>query len=134
MLLETFQKYNTMLDFEAGFQKTQPVVAIATTELFSEAMATSTFDHDHFTWETNVHFVHYAGSWAVPLNHDLADDDLEELLGSVNGVFFPGGAAPMVDRETGEQSQFYKTAKKVWNYMKRQKDEKGIDFPIFGIC
>ena len=40
----------------------------------------------------------------------------------------------MVDRETGEQSFFYKTAKRIWEYMKRQKDEKGIDFPIFGIC
>lgn len=40
----------------------------------------------------------------------------------------------MVDRETGEQSDFYKFIRRIWNYMKRQKDEKGIDFPIFGIC
>ena len=97
-------------------------------------MKTDTFGYDHFTWETNVHFVHYAGSWAVPLAYDLSDEDLEELLDSVNGVFFAGGASLLIDHETGEQSQFYKNAKKVWNYMKRQKDEKGIDFPIFGIC
>ena len=97
-------------------------------------METSTFEYENFTWETNVHFLHYAGTWAVPLRHDLSDEDLEELLDSVNGVFFPGGATDVVNRETGEKSQFYLTAEKVWDYMKRQKDEEGIDFPIFGIC
>jgi len=104
MLLETFKKYNRLLDFENGFQTTQPVVAIATTPIFVDQMNTSTFEYPHFTWETNVHFVHYAGSWAVPLSYDLSDEDLEELLDSVNGVFYAGGASSLVDRETGEFS------------------------------
>ena len=119
MLLETYKKYNANLDFENGFQTTQPVIGIATTPVFHELMKTSTFDYPHFTWETNVHFVHYAGSWAVPLRYDLSDDDLDELLDSVNGVFFAGGATPLVDHDTGEMSDFYKSAKKVWEYMKR---------------
>lgn len=107
------------MDFEAGFQTTQPVVAIATSEVFSDLMNTDTFNHTHFTWETNVNFVHYAGSWAIPLNHDISDDDLEELLDSINGVFFPGGALELLNMETGELSLYYKNAKKVWEYMKR---------------
>ena len=97
-------------------------------------MRTDTFPYDNFTWDTNAHFLHYAGSWAVPVRWDLSDEDLEELLDSVNGIFFGGGGAPMVDRETGEHSYFYKTTKRIWNYMKKQKDEKGIDWPILGIC
>lgn len=97
-------------------------------------MVTDTFQYPHFTWETNVHFIHYAGNWAVPVRYDLDDADIEDLLDSVNGVFFTGGATPLIDMETGEMSYFYKMAKKIWSYMKRQKDEKGIDFPIFSIC
>jgi len=97
-------------------------------------METDTFHYPHFTWETNVNFIHYAGSWAVPLRYDLSDEDLEKMLDSVNGVFFTGGATPLIDKETGEMSFFYKNAKRIWNYMKKQKDEKGINFPIFGIC
>ena len=67
-------------------------------------MRTNTFPYNHFTWETNVHFLHYAGSWSVPVRWDLSDEDLEELLGSINGVFFGGGASELVNRETGEQS------------------------------
>ena len=119
MLLQTYKKYNANLDFENVFQTTQPVIGLATTPIFSELMNTSTFDYEHFTWETNVHFIHYAGSWAVPLRYDLSDSDLEELLDSINGVFFAGGATPLVDPDTGEQSVFYKTAKRIWEYMKR---------------
>lgn len=72
-------------------------------------MNTSTFKHPHFTWETNVNFIHYAGSWAVPIRYDLSDEDLYALLDSVNGVFLAGGATDMIDFETGEQSVFYQT-------------------------
>ena len=124
MLLENYAKYNAHLDFENGFQTTQPVIAIVTTPVFYETMETDTFKYPHFTWETNVNFIHYAGSWAVPLRYDLSDEDLEKLLDSVNGVFFTGGATPLIDMETGEMSFFYKNAKRIWNYMKKQKDEK----------
>ena len=110
------------------------MVGFATTNVFGDLMRTDTFPYDHFTWATNVHFLHYAGSWAVPVRWDLSDEDLEELLDSINGIMLGGGAAPLVDHETGEHSYFYKTARRIWNYMKRQKDEKGIDWPIVGIC
>ena len=97
-------------------------------------MKTETFEYPHFTWETNINFLHYAGSWAVPVRYDLNDEDLEALLDSVNGVFFTGGGSKMIDWDTGEQSDLYKTAKRIWSYMKRQKDEKDIDFPLFGLC
>ena len=95
------------------------MIGIATTELFSRLMATNTMDYSNFSWETNQNFIHYSGSWAVPVRHDMSDEDLEELLDSVNGVFFAGGGSVLVDPETGEQSDFYKNSKKIWNYMKR---------------
>ena len=43
MLLQTYNKYHTRLDFDGGFQTTQPVVGFATTDVFGDAMRTSTF-------------------------------------------------------------------------------------------
>ena len=95
-------------------------MGFAATNVFGDLMRTDTFEtFENFTWETNVHFLHYAGSWSVPVRWDLSDEDLEELLDSINGVMLGGGGAPMVDRETGELSYFYKTAKRIWNYMKK---------------
>ena len=81
MMVDTWDKYNSNLDFEQGFQQTQPVWGIAVTPLFNELMRTNSFDYPQFSWETNVNFVHYAGNWAVPIRYDLEDKDLEELLG-----------------------------------------------------
>ena len=153
MLVETYAKYNARLDFDEPFQQSKPVIGILTMDatMFDEAAARMTedekqalgvdgldekdaFDHDHFIWEGSVNIVHYAGSWAVPIRYDLDDEDLDELLASINGVLFTGGAMPLVDHDTGEQSTYYKTAKKIFNYAKRQKDQKNIDWPILGIC
>ena len=56
---------------------------------------------------TNVNLIHYAGTWAVPIRYDLQDDDLYTLLDSINGVFFAGGGALLIDMETGEQTHLY---------------------------
>ena len=135
MVMDNYGKYHAQLDFsENGWQKTQPVWGLFTTPAFSPKMHTETFDYPHFTWETNVNFLHYGGSFTVPLRYDLSDEDLEALLDSVNGVFFGGGGSWSTMDWASEDSPMYGTAKRIWNYMKRQKDEKGIDFPIFGIC
>jgi hypothetical protein len=63
---------------------------------------TDTFDWKNFTWKHNVDFLHYAGSWAIPIRWDISDEDLYPLLDSLNGVYFAGGGADLVDRETGE--------------------------------
>jgi len=100
-------------------------------------METDTFNYPHFTWETNVNFVHYAGSWAVPVKYNLEDEDLYALLDSINGVFFTGGATELFDLETGAPltyTPYWKTAKKIFDYAKWKKDVHGIDFPLFGIC
>ena len=53
---------------------TQPVIGIPTLNVWRETMKSDTFQYPHFTWEANVNFVHYAGSWAVPIRYDMEDD------------------------------------------------------------
>jgi hypothetical protein len=88
---------------------------------WNDAMKLENFVWDQFVWEHNVNFVHYAGSHAVPIRYDLADEDLYPLLDSINGVFFTGGGLDIILPD-GTQHEYYKTAKKIFEYSKKQKD------------
>lgn len=62
------------------------------------------------------------------------NEQLYQILDQINGVLFTGGNLTLINRETGEQHAYYKTAKKIIEYSMRQKQEHGIDFPILAIC
>ena len=52
----------------------------------------------------------------------MADDDLYDLLDSINGIFFTGGATPLFDAVTGiplVNEPYWITAKKIFEYAKR---------------
>ena len=93
----------------------------------------SEFPYEHFVWEHNPNFIHYAGSYAIPVAYDTPHDELDELLDQLNGFYFTGGALDVFDSE-GEPHVYYNTAKQIFEYSKRQKDLYGIEWPIFGIC
>ena len=94
------------------------MIGILSTEVFGASMKTNTFPFEQFTWETNVNFVHYAGSWAVPIRWDLTDEELYPLLDSINGVFFAGGGSKLIDRDTGELTPLYELSVKIFEYTK----------------
>jgi hypothetical protein len=70
------------------------------------------FPYSQFIWEHNANFIHYAGSWAVPVRYDISEEALHELLSQINGVFIPGGGLTLIE-SNGEQHPFYKTAKRI---------------------
>ena len=74
-----------------------------------------------------VKFAESAGARVVPIRHDLSSSDLTEVLDSVNGVIFPGGAVSL------STSRYAKTGKRIFDYAKNKKD-RGESFPILGIC
>ena len=92
-------------------------------------MKTEDFHFDHFSWEHNINFVHYAGSHSLPIRYDLPDEDLYPLLNQINGVYFTGGG--IIDLLG---SPYYKTARKIFDYSIEQMDKHNITWPVFGIC
>ena len=40
----------------------------------------------------------------------------------------------LVDKESGEQHPYYRTAKKIVDYCIKLKDTTGFEFPILGVC
>lgn len=77
--------------------------------------ATAGFNPGHFSWEHNINFVHYAGSFAVPIRYDISDEDLYPLLNQINGVFLTGGGLDIMF-PNGTLSQYYQTARKIFDY------------------
>ena len=79
------------------------------------------FPYEHFLWEHNINFVHYAGSHSVPIRFDISDEDLYPLLDQINGVFLTGGGLDIILPD-GTQHQYYKTARKIFDYSIKQMD------------
>ena len=78
------------------------------------------FPYEHL-WEHNINFVHYAGSHSVPIRFDISDEDLYPLLDQINGVFLTGGGLDIILPD-GTQHQYYKTARKIFDYSIKQMD------------
>ena len=91
------------------------------------------FPYEHHLWEHNINFVHYAGSHSVPIRFDISDEDLYPLLDQINGVFLTGGGLDIILPDS-TQHQYYKTARKIFDYSIKQMDQFNISWPIFGIC
>lgn len=92
------------------------------------------FNYDQYVLEANKDFVQLGGSYAVPVKYDLEDQELYQLLEKLNGVLFTGGNLLLMNTTTGEQHQYYKTAKKIYEYSKRLMDQHNETFVIFGVC
>lgn len=74
------------------------------------------------------------GSIPVMIKYDISDEELYPILDNINGVFFTGGGLNLIDEESGNIHQYYKTAKKIFEYSKRKKDDEGLEFTLLGIC
>ena len=76
-----------------------------------------------------MNFVQYAGSFAVPIPYDIEDEALYALLDQINGAYFTGGGLNDI-----VNTQYYQTAKKIFEYSIKQWDEHRVKWPLFGIC
>ena len=63
----------------------------------------------------------------VPIKNTMSDSELATVLGSLNGVVFPGGSVSLTT------SNYSKVATKVFQYAMGAND-KGDYFPIMGLC
>jgi gamma-glutamyl-gamma-aminobutyrate hydrolase PuuD len=94
----------------------------------------SSFNYTTYILEANDNFIKWSGSRTVAIPYDLQEEELMKLLPQINGVLFTGGALTLIDPVTHEQHQYYKLAKKIFNYSKYMKDVKNETWPVLGIC
>ena len=75
-----------------------------------------------------IKFVESAGARAVPIHYDADAAAVRALVGSVNGVLFPGGSASLLN-----SSQYYQTGKVIYDAA-LAANKAGSYFPIWGTC
>jgi len=73
-----------------------------------------------------VKYVEGAGGRAAPIFFNLSSSELSSLLGSLNGVLFPGGGASF----TGV---YWNTVQAIWNFV-LQSNAQGNYYPLWGTC
>ena len=93
-------KYNEDLEIER-LQLDIPMVGILTMPT-NPAWKSDSFQWDHYSWEHNVNYIHYGGTYASIVKFDLEDEELYHILDGLNGVYFTGGPLDLIDPETLE--------------------------------
>lgn len=71
-----------------------------------------------------VEWIHSAGGRAVPIRYYDADEWLEKMFQSVNGIVFPGGAVKL-----WWDSAYFVAAAKLFN-MAMESNKNGTIFPV----
>ena len=82
---------------------------------------------DTYIAASYVKQIEMAGAQVVPILPSYSLSKKKKLIRSVNGVLFPGGAAPVND------SGYFKTAKLIYEEAKKLND-KGNYYPVWGTC
>jgi len=110
----------------------QPIIGILTQPV-SESKK-GCFNYHDYILEVNDRFIKWAGSRTVAIPYNIPKEELYTLLTQINGVLFTGGGLDLIDPETKEKHEYYKTAKTILEYSKYKKDEEDEEWPILGIC
>jgi len=84
-------------------------------------------DSDFYIAASYIKYLEMAGAQTVPILPTYSEKKKKELLSKINGVLFPGGAAPLND------SGYFKTAALVFK-VARKLNDAGVYFPLWGTC
>ena len=76
-----------------------------------------------------VKYLEMAGAQVVPVLPSYSKKKILKILKSINGILLPGGSAPLFPKDSG----YAVVSELVFNKAKEMND-KGIYFPIMGIC
>ena len=110
-------------DSNIKFDGFKPIIGILTQPTADSKK--DEFNYKDYILEINDLFIKWGGSRTVAIPYNIPERELMKLLPQINGVLFTGGSLELIDQETGEQHQYYKTAKKVYHYSRFMKDVKG---------
>lgn len=75
-----------------------------------------------------IKFVEAAGARAVPILHDMDQDEIARRFKAVNGILIPGGG-----QDLSPGHSFYDTVKLLWDMALDANDQDDF-FPMHGTC
>lgn len=108
----------------------RPVIGILTQPIWPDQNG-----HDNTTYveAAYVKYIESLGGLVIPIHFTYDYLRIEELMGQVNGILFPGGDLNLTDPKTGEYSRFAKVADFI--YQKAiEINKRGTHFPLWGTC
>lgn len=106
----------------------RPIIGIVSQKVTTEYTPKVT-DSSTYIASSYVKYMEMAGAQVVPLLPSYSRKKLLNILQSINGVLFPGGSAPLYPNDSG-----YATVTELAYKTAMQLNDKGIHFPILGVC
>ena len=121
---DTDDKANTV---EGIMHDDRPIIGILSQKITEKFTPYITNDSSYIA-ASYVKWVEGAGAQVIPILSTYSKKKVLKLVRSINGVLFPGGAAPLND------SNFARVARWIFNEAIRIYDFEKRPFPIWGTC
>ena len=90
------------------------------------------FDTHLYIVAEYVKFAEMAGARVIPLMYNDTGENLVDLVSQINGVIYHGDGVEL-NYKNGSQTEYSRKGKVVLDKIKQMND-KGINFPVLGIC
>lgn len=105
----------------------RPIIGILSQKI-TEKFTPNVTDDSTYIAASYVKWLEGAGAQVIPILSTYSKKKILKLVRSLNGVLFPGGAAPLDD------SNYARAARWVFNEAIRINDFEKRPFPIWGTC
>jgi len=104
----------------------RPIIGLVSQKV-TQMLTPDVIMNDTYIAASYVKYLEAAGAEVVPILPSYGEDKIKKIVNSLNGVLFPGGAAPMFT------SGYYKTARLIFA-MAVDANDNGEYFPLWGTC
>ncbi|XP_066924525.1 gamma-glutamyl hydrolase A-like [Clytia hemisphaerica] len=105
----------------------RPIIGILSQKITEEFTPYVTHDSTYIA-ASYVKWIEGAGAQVIPILSTYSKKKVLKLVRSINGVLFPGGAAPLND------SNYARAARWIFNEAIRINDFEKRPFPLWGTC
>lgn len=106
----------------------RPIIGILAQELSDYMSNKYPGNHTSYIAASYIKYVEGGGARAVPIMINQTESYYENLMNSINGVIFPGGAANF------NTANGYADAGKILYNLALKKNQAGDYFPVWGTC
>ena len=107
-----------------------PVIGILTQEVPSKIPGQP--ENITYVPSNYVKLVESLGAVAIPIHYTYSFDQIEQLMGKINGILFTGGDLNLTHPVTGEYHRYTKLAEFIFKKAIEMNDN-GIVFPLIGV-
>ena len=84
----------------------------------------------HFIESSHIKYLESAGARVIPIDFNMKEDEMNRLLGQINGLYIPGDSESLV---TDGNWGFTKAVRRILRWAQKHNEKESHHFPVLGV-